>query len=201
MTQKVCPGCKVKKELNSENFGKDKNGPNGFKSRCKECKKLENKKYAHSKENYRNENKELINKKSRQRYDDNIELEQERSRKYRENNSEKRKETCAQWIKNNPEKVKENYRRWAKNNPAKVAAKAAKRRAALLNATGSWTNDKKIEALYEERNNLIIETGTLHEVDHIYPLQGKDVCGLHTHLNLQILTRFENRSKSNKMPK
>ena len=67
----------------------------------------------------------------------------------------------------------------------------AMRRAAKLNATPPWANLLAIHKFYDNR------PGGSH-VDHIVPLQGNDVCGLHILINLQYLTAFQNRSKGNK---
>ncbi len=72
---------------------------------------------------------------------------------------------------------------------------ANKRRAALKIATPSWVDHAAIEAFYVEARRLTAETGILHEVDHIVPIQGKRVCGLHVEANLQILTKIDNVKK------
>lgn len=43
------------------------------------------------------------------------------------------------------------------------------------------------------------ETGTRHEVDHIVPLKGKTVRGLHVETNLRVIPHTENRQKGNKL--
>lgn len=81
-------------------------------------------------------------------------------------------------------------------------AQRAKRRAAQHNATPPWlTKDhiNEIKSFYKDSIKLTNLTGIQHHVDHIYPILGKNSCGLHVPWNLQILTQHENLSKSNKI--
>jgi len=55
----------------------------------------------------------------------------------------------------------------------------------------------EIEKVYDDAAYLTLETGVLHRVDHIIPLNGVDCSGLHVPWNLQILTEEANVAKSN----
>ena len=63
-----------------------------------------------------------------------------------------------------------------------------------------WKNIEEIRKIYKNCREMTKQTGILHEVDHIVPLHGKNVCGLHVEYNLQIITSKQNRIKSNKFP-
>jgi hypothetical protein len=84
-------------------------------------------------------------------------------------------------------------RQYYKNNIAMFYAKNAKRRGMQLNATPSWADHDEIKSMYQEAlyHNM--------EVDHIVPLNNPKVCGLHWEGNLQLLSREDNRAKSNKL--
>lgn len=85
-------------------------------------------------------------------------------------------------------------------SPEKYNFHTANRRAMHKKATPSWvTKDHKIEILYfyKEAKQKTASLNIIHEVDHIIPIRSKKVCGLHVPWNLQVITRDQNRSKSN----
>jgi hypothetical protein len=120
------------------------------------------------------------------------------SKLWAERNPEKAKKLAAQrsseWQKRNPEYLKNHY----KANKERYVAARAKRRAAQESATPAWLTaiDKAmIQEMYDVSEARFIQTGIKHHVDHIVPINGKNVAGMHVPWNLQVITAHENLSK------
>lgn len=92
-------------------------------------------------------------------------------------------------------------RKCARGNPARMKANKIKYLAKLSKATPAWlTTDQwnEMNAFYGKARQMTKATGIRHEVDHIVPINGVNVSGLHVPWNLQVLTQAENVAKSNR---
>ena len=61
-----------------------------------------------------------------------------------------------------------------------------------------WADAEKIKELYKQAVIKSKETGIQWHVDHIIPLQGELVSGLHVPENLQVIPGIENVKKANR---
>ena len=116
-------------------------------------------------------------------------------------NKDRSAEIKRAWKERNPEadhtpharaRRAEYMREYRKTNPHVHRRNQTLRRAKVSRATPAWANKTAIKEMYEAARS----TG-LH-VDHIVPLKGKTVCGLHVENNLQLLPPRANRQKGNR---
>jgi len=115
-----------------------------------------------------------------------------KSTKWYNENTDRHKAYSTQYYKNHPEKSREQSKRHREKTGC---AGSARYRASKLNATPkllSTEHKQEIKKIYSERPK------GMH-VDHIIPLQGKNVCGLHVPWNLQYLTPTDNSKKGNRL--
>lgn len=63
-----------------------------------------------------------------------------------------------------------------------------------------WVDRDELRKIYAEAERRTKETGTVYSVDHIYPLKGRNFCGLHVPWNLQIIPKLDNCRKATKHP-
>lgn len=96
------------------------------------------------------------------------------------------------------DKLKQTAAKHYQKNKAYYREKVVARRAHMGQATPPWADKKQMLAMYEYAHWLR-SIGVDAEVDHIIPLYGSGVCGLHAHSNLRVILATENRSKNNRL--
>lgn len=177
ISMKICSKCKLEKDVNE--YGKCAKSPDKLAYYCKQCTSLVSKLY-------QIKNKDKSTKKTQN---------------WRLNNPEKYKESCDKYYKDNKDRLLKLNKSWKIKHRSKATAIEAKRRATKIQATPNWLTKEEIleiEELYEIAQAFKLYTGQEYHIDHIVPLQGENVCGLHVPWNLQIITAEENLSKSNR---
>ena len=134
-------------------------------------------------------------------YERNKELTKDRARQWTIDNPERKNEIRTKWREENREQHNAGNREWNSKNKDVKAALSAKRRSAKLNRTPKWLTADDIEhmqALYSVAAMIQRESGVEYHIDHIIPLQGKFVSGLHVPDNLRVIPAVDNLKKSNK---
>lgn len=137
-------------------------------------------------------------------------------KKYRSAHPERISEQGRSWRTKNPARVKANNDRWQNANKEKflgissswkrrnrphVNAKVTERRLMQIQRTPAWLTDEdraNIKKFYELAAELTKAYGSPWHVDHIIPLRGKIVSGLHVPWNLQVLPASVNVRKGNR---
>jgi hypothetical protein len=155
-----------------DNFVKDVRYKDNYQNRCKTCQK----------------------KYDAERFEKNRSKILQQSHDYYVANLEVARAIRALWRAENKAYAKSYGVKYRRENPGKELEKSRRYQIAKKNAVPKWITREQISDMIRIYENCPKDC----EVDHIVPLQGRNVRGLHVPWNLQYLTVAENRKKSNK---
>jgi siroheme synthase (precorrin-2 oxidase/ferrochelatase) len=113
-------------------------------------------------------------------------------------NKDRHGELTRLWYEHNKDQHLVNSKVWYAANRYRKLATTTVREQRCKQATPVWVDKEEVVAMYAEAQRKTLETGIQHDVDHIIPLQGKLVSGLHVQHNLQVITSAENKRKAAK---
>lgn len=187
---KTCAKCGESKPL--VEFSKKTSCKDGLQRKCKSCASAE-----HTER--RRVNPERIRALERASKIANVENVRAQQRVYRAENSEKVAKVKAVWSKANPNKCKDYMAAWNKANPHMATAGTARYRASKLKQTPKWLSESErseIARCYELASTYTNLFGVKVHVDHVIPLRGGSVRGLHVPWNLRVMIASENMQKN-----
>ena len=190
---KKCSRCQLAQD--NDRFHKDSQSKSGFKSQCKTC-------CLSAAKNYRTLNKDKVREAKQKCYLSKKEKYRLMHSSYFFNNKAKLLKINKDWQLSNKEKMRAYRAKWKINNPEEVRADNNYRKSLKRRATPPWITEehlKEIKAWYRAAAECKWLSDEKLHVDHIIPLRGKDVCGLHVPWNLQVLPASTNFRKSNKV--
>ena len=178
---KICKGCKIEKSFSEYGVFTGRKGKKSLDPYCRECSR----------------------KRAMDWHRANPLKAAERKKTNYEKNREKECAYARQYRADNKERTAETDRAYKKANRAKLTAKQNERHERNTAATPKWLtfiDHALITEFYEVAACKRMQTGHKYHVDHIFPLKGKNFCGLNVPWNLQVIEQSKNVRKSNKPP-
>jgi hypothetical protein len=190
---RLCLICKAQKPLSE--FYKRKDSLDGYRNDCKACRSATS-----LKNHYENqeERKARFREAHAKKVAENPNFYADLYAENKERSLQHSKET----YQKNQEKRKAYQRLWSKTNRGTANALAKRYKLQKINATPSWLNSEhlyKMQCTYKLAAHLTLNSKEKWHVDHIIPIRGKNVCGLHLPWNLQVLPAKINMQKGNKI--
>lgn len=185
-TYKTCNICHSSKTL--DEFYNSKATKDGKTYKCKDCTKSYSSKY---KKDNAEATKRYSKAYQKKHYQENREDRLLWQKEYRERNLEFRREYD-----------REHSKAYYEENKSRFIEKGARRRASSIQATPPWVDEihkERLRSIYKTCRNVSRSSGKPHHVDHIVPLKGENICGLHVWWNLRIVPAEINLSKGNRL--